>query len=103
MTADAEIEPDTDELVLLMRALQDVNVPKFLDQDAPLFRGIIGDFDDDLERLAAKPLLPTSLGVSVAIGLVITVEEDLERVVRGDARVVVEEALGVDAVQRQAA
>jgi dynein heavy chain len=38
-----QAEPDTDELVLLMRALQDVNVPKFLDQDAPLFRGIIGD------------------------------------------------------------
>ena len=36
-------DPESDELVLLMRALMDVNTPKFLDQDIPLFAGIMTD------------------------------------------------------------
>tara|TARA_B110000503_G_C6801132_1_gene271172 strand:+ start:341 stop:526 length:186 start_codon:yes stop_codon:yes gene_type:complete len=43
-------EPDMNEDQLLLRALRDVNVPKFLKDDLPLFENIICDIFPGLER-----------------------------------------------------
>ena len=41
--------PEIDESTILMRALRDMNMPKFIFADVPLFRGLIGDLFPGLD------------------------------------------------------
>ena len=64
-------EPDMDEEQLLLRALRDVNVPKFLKDDLPLFENIINDLFPHVEKpnINRKPLVQSLIDTCAKLNL----------------------------------
>lgn len=59
--------PDEEEAMLLIRAMRDSNVPKFLEHDLPLFRGIIKDlFPTSSDPVDSHELLESAIANQLA-------------------------------------
>ena len=75
--------PEFDESTILMRALRDMNMPKFVFADVPLFRGLIGDlFPGSTARACATPRSTTPSSKRLDEGGYQTLEDPVDKVVQ---------------------
>jgi dynein heavy chain, axonemal len=64
--------PEVDEAGVLMRTLRDMNLPKFVYDDVPLFLGLLADLFPGVRsrlELALSPSLSPSLSLSLSLCL----------------------------------
>ena len=74
--------PELDENIVLIRAMRDSNVPKFLAKDLPLFHALIQDLFPEASRSTIADKQPPSLGRLDSLGMIDVTNTTLESTIK---------------------